>query len=121
MRKLSRKAHGVIDYISVAFMCAAPWLFGFIGNWPAATLFFASAALVLILSLFTNYELGLKRNLPMAFHLDMDMTLGLFLAVSPWLFGFYCEVYLPHVLMGIFAIIAGLVTETKSLYKGVQM
>ena len=121
MRKLSRKAHGVIDYMSVILMCAAPWIFGFINNQAAATLFFASAAIVLIMSLYTNYELGIRKSLPMAFHLDMDITLGVFLALSPLLFDFSEEVYLPHVLLGVFAIVAGLVTERNSLYRGVQM
>jgi len=121
MRKISRKTHGVIDYLSVGFMSAAPWLFGFSTNLPASICFYISAAAVLFLSLFTNYELGIRKSIPMAFHLDMDMVLGLLLATSPWLFGFAQEVYLPHVLTGAFAMVAGLISQPNSLYKGVQI
>jgi len=120
MKKLSRKTHGIIDYLSVLFMIAAPWLFGFISNTTAASCFFIAAALVLVISLYTNYELGLKKNIPMSFHLDMDIVLGVFLSTSPWLFDFSQQVFWPHVLMGMFAIMAGLTTQTNSLKTNVH-
>lgn len=36
---------------------------------------------------------------------------------SPWLFGFTDVVYLPHLLLGLFAVVASLLTETKPLSK----
>ncbi len=42
----------------------------------------------------------------------IDFLSGVFLAASPWLFGFAEEVYLPHLILGIFEIGASLMTKT---------
>lgn len=120
MSKIPRKIHGFIDYLWVAVMIALPFGLGFARVIPAAICFFIAAASTLVLSLFTNYELGIWKKLPMTFHLDMDMVLGLCLAISPWLFGFYDQVYWPHVVLGVFAIAAGLITQRNSLLTGVD-
>jgi len=117
MKKISRITHGIIDYTWAAVMISAPFILSFITVIPAAMCFFVAAVSVIFQSLFTNYELGVWKRLPMAFHLDMDMVLGFTLAVSPWLFGFYQQIFWPHVIMGIFSIVAGLTTSRNSLIK----
>ena len=120
MSKIPRKIHGVIDYLWVVVMIALPFVLSFDRVIPAAICFFIAAASALLLSLFTNYELGIWKRLPMAFHLDMDMVLGLCLAISPWLFGFHDQVFWPHVALGLFAIVAGFITQRNSLLTGVN-
>jgi len=120
MSKIPRKIHGVIDYLWVLIMIALPFVLDFASIIPAVVCFLVAAASTLVLSLFTNYELGIWKKLPMTFHLDMDMVLGLCLATSPWLFGFYDRVYWPHVVLGIFAILTGLLTQRNSLLTGVN-
>jgi hypothetical protein len=44
-------------------------------------------------------------------HLMIDLFSGIFLAASPWLFGFADEIYLPHLVLGIAEIGAALTTE----------
>jgi SPW repeat-containing protein len=69
---------------------------------------------LILYSLITNYELGVFRVLPMAGHNVLDITAGVFLAASPWIFGFADEsanVWVPHVAAGIAAVVLGLVTE----------
>jgi len=117
MKKISRKTHGIIDYLWAIVAISVPFIFGFISVITAAICFFIAGLSVIFQSLFTNYELGIWKRLPMAFHLDMDMVLGLTLAISPWLFGFYQQVFWPHVVMGTFSIVAGLVTNRNSLIK----
>src|SRR5690606_36143755 len=63
-------------------------------------------------SLLTNYELGLLKVLPFRAHLTIDMISGLFLAVSPWLFGFADRVWGPHLVVGLFE--AGVVLMTRT-------
>jgi hypothetical protein len=65
----------------------------------------------------TNYEGGIVRIVPMSLHLNMDILLGLVLAASPWLFGFKDEVYLPHLIMGVLAILSGIMTVRSSFHK----
>jgi hypothetical protein len=50
----------------------------------------------------------------MPVHLATDVAAGALLAVSPWLFGFADRVYLPHLVVGLFEIAAGLMTRTTS-------
>ncbi len=64
----------------------------------------------------TDYEGGGKKAIFMSGHLTMDVILGIFLAASPWLFNFDEYVYLPHLIVGILEIGAGLFTERTSEY-----
>ena len=49
-------------------------------------------------------------------HLGLDIAGGALLAVSPWLFGFAGLVFLPHLVIGLFEIAAGLMTESRPRY-----
>jgi hypothetical protein len=48
----------------------------------------------------------------------IDLMSGIFLAVSPWLFGFADEVYLPHLVLGILEVGAALFTKTEPSKRG---
>ena len=111
MKILSTKVHGILDYLMGILLVALPWILGF-NAVPAATwtLIFVGAMMI-TLALFTNYEAGIVRSVPMASHLYVDMGTGLLLAISPWLFGFADQVYQPHLVLGIVEILAALVTS----------
>jgi hypothetical protein len=49
-------------------------------------------------------------------HLLVDFFGGLLLAVSPWLFGFSSYVNQPHVALGIFSMVAALITKKHPLH-----
>ena len=114
MRFLPTRVHGFLDYIVGVALIAAPWIFQF-SEYRAATVVPIVLGIGLILySLLTDYELGLARVLPMAMHNLFDIVAGIFLAASPWIFGFADEsanVWVPHVIVGIAVIVLGLVTE----------
>lgn len=118
MRFIPTKLHGVLDYLSAALFIASPYLFGFTADGtvgPAQWVPQFVGVGVLLYSVFTDYEPGVIRRLPMPVHLMADVWFaGVFLAVSPWLFGFADFVYLPHVLMGAFSVVAGLVTKRET-------
>jgi hypothetical protein len=115
MKIISRKFHAVLDYLSAIVLIAAPWLLGFSDSSTATTVAVLAGILILGMSLLTNYEGGVLRTVPMAMHLNMDILLGIVLALSPWIFGFKDEVYLPHVIMGLLALFSGLLTVRTSL------
>jgi hypothetical protein len=112
MRFIPTKIHGLLDYLSAALFVASPWLFDFADGTLAQWVPIGVGLAVLAYSLVTDYELGPVKRLSMPAHLRLDLWLsGVFLAASPWLFGFVDRVYLPHVCFGLFSIVAGLVTR----------
>lgn len=113
MRFLPTRLHGVIDYLWGLALLSTPWLLGF-ADVPAATwvaVVFGAGAI--LYSALTAYELGLLKILPMPMHLILDGIGGVVLAASPWLFGFADRVYLPHLLFGLFSVVACLVTRLE--------
>jgi hypothetical protein len=109
---ISTKVHGVLDYASAVLMIASPWLFGFepVGG-AALFLPIVLGAIQFIMVIFTRHELGMYKVVPIQLHLIIDMFLGFILLVSPFLYGFYHIVFLPHVIFGLLLIGAGIFTS----------
>lgn len=114
MRLITTKTHAYLDYIVGIFLLVAPFILKLDPKMPEGILFFILGAGLLFYSIITNYELGLFKIIPMKTHLLLDIASGIFLAASPWIFGFSDRVYLPHLILGLFEISAGLLTSTKS-------
>jgi len=115
MRFLPTRVHGVIDYLWGLALMASPWLFGF-ADAPAATwvaVVFGAGAI--LYSILTAYELGLLKILPMPMHLILDGLGGAVLAGSPFLFGFSDQVLWPHLLFGLFSVVACVVTRLEPM------
>ena len=112
MRFISTQVHGVIDYVVGVVLIAAPWILGFADGGMAQWVPVILGAATIIYSLLTDYELGLAHVIPMPVHLWLDGISGLFLAASPWLFGFADEVWMPHLIIGVLEILVALTTET---------
>jgi hypothetical protein len=111
MRVISTKIHSIQNYMSGILLMASPWIFGFDQVSAARWVTIVVGLALLLMSLLTNYEGGVLKSIPMAVHLNTDVVAGLFLAASPWLLGFHDQVYLPHLILGIFEIAAGLMTS----------
>ena len=111
---MSRTFHAWLDYLSCMVLLFAPWALKFSDSNAATAVAVGAGAFIFLLSLFTKYEGGLFRILPMSVHLTMDVLLGIFLLVSPWLFSFHDKISWPHMIFGILAILAGVMTTRKS-------
>lgn len=111
MRFIPTRFHGILDYIVGPLLMASPWLLGFdeieAATWTAVI----AGAVVLMQTIITDFEVGLVKKMPMGTHLTMDALLGIVLAASPWLFGFADEVYLPHLIVGLYLVLASLTTH----------
>lgn len=114
MRFISRKFHAVLDYMSGILLIASPWLFNFEDVDAAKWVAIIVGAMILLMSFMTDYEGGGKKVISMSTHLTVDVITGIFLAASPWLFNFDEMVYLPHLILGILEIGAGLFTVRES-------
>ena len=117
MHLLSTRIHGVLDYLVGALLIAAPWLLGFARGGPEQWVLVAVGGAALVYSVFTDYELGLVKALQTPLHLWLDAFGGAFLAISPWLFGFDQQLWIPHLAAGVFQMLAALVTNTVPSYE----
>lgn len=111
MRFIPTRVHGIVDYLMGVLLILLPWLLGFAQGGAETSIPVILGAGALLYSIFTDYELGIVRRLPMSTHLTLDAMSGALLAVSPWLFGFADHVYLPHLILGIVEIMAALTTH----------
>lgn len=114
MRPISTRFHGVMDYLMGLLFIAAPWLFGFadhngLSNWAPI----AAGMAMIVYSLLTRYELGMLPVISPATHVWLDIVAGVFLAVSPWIFGFAAVVWAPHLWLGLLAIGGALLTKRE--------
>ena len=117
MKFLPTKIHGILDYVVGLALIVASYLFGFsdVGG-PAVLLPQVLGVGLIVYSIFTNYEWGLVKVLPMSYHLIVDFVAATLLTASPWLFGFSDEdanAWLPHVVVGVTVILVVLVSQTK--------
>lgn len=112
MRFIPTRVHGILDWLLGAVLAASPWIIGLDPSHPEGLVPMAIGIVALILTFFTDHELGVVRRIPMPMHLATDVAAGALLAVSPWLFGFADRVTIPHLVLGIGALIAGLTTRT---------
>ncbi|MFZ1250165.1 MAG: hypothetical protein WAR37_01830 [Candidatus Microsaccharimonas sp.] len=103
------KVHGALDYIVGIALILAPWLFNFasVGG-PAVVIPIILGIGLILYSIFTRYEWGLVKVLSMPYHLVFDVVASLFLAASPFIFGFSNlapNVWVPHVVVGLTVIV----------------
>lgn len=116
MKVISTKVHGIMDYLMGITLIAAPWLLNFNREGAETWIPVVLGVGVILYSLVTDYELSISKKISMRTHLTLDVLSGVFLAVSPWIFGFNEYVYLPHVILGLLEIAAGVMTETSPRY-----
>lgn len=108
---ISTKTHGMMDYLMGVVLIIAPFILDFANGGAAMWVPIIIGIAVILYSLLTDYEYGATPSITMRTHLTLDITGGLFLAVSPWLFGFAELVFWPHLILGLVEIVAALMTE----------
>lgn len=108
---ISTRTYGIIDYIIGFALILAPYLFGFATGGIEQWLPMLLGAIIILMNLFTNYEVSLSRRLSLRFHIGADIVLGVLLAVSPWIFGFAGLIWWPHFFVGLAMIIIPLLTN----------
>lgn len=104
--------HGILDYLVGGFLVAMPWLFGFAQGGAETWVPVVVGGGAILYSLFTDYPLGVVRRLPLSRHLVLDGLGGLFLFVSPFLFGFGDEVLNPFLALGLLEVGVAVLTRT---------
>jgi hypothetical protein len=113
MRFIPTRVHGVLDYLTAGVLIAAPSMLNVRQNGVQRWLPVALGVGTIGYSLFTDYELGLFKVIPMPMHLALDAVNGALLAASPWLFGFAEEMSAPHLGLGLFEIAVTASSQSK--------
>ena len=111
MKILDTRTHGIIDYLTGALLIIAPYLFGFATGGVEQWLPQILGAMIIVMSLITDYELSVAKVIPLGVHLGVDIAGGVLLAISPWLFGFADIIWWPHLLVGLMEIVVPLITK----------
>lgn len=105
MKRIPTKVHGFLDYLTGGTLIFLPALFSLDRGGLAVQIPLALGIATVAYSLFTRYEWGLFKLLPMPGHLTLDLANGALLALSPWIFDFADEVWRPHVFIGLFELV----------------
>ena len=114
LQVIPTNAHGVLDYVASGINLLTPKLLRLEDVPPAALAPRLVGTAGAAYSLFTDYEAGTVKLLPMPAHLVLDAAKGAFLASSPWLFGFAgkgTRYWLPHVILGTSDVLVALVSQ----------
>jgi len=110
---ISTRTHGLLDFAVPVGLMLAPKLLGFDDDEKASRVPRMMAVTHVAYSLFTDYEKGLVRKLPMRGHLALDAGSAMLLAASPWLLGFAGRVSAPHVAAGLMELGIAAATERE--------
>lgn len=116
-RPIPRAVHGIVDYAYAAVLAAAPFVLGF-ATLPRASLpAWGFAAVVLLVTLLTRFEVGVWKVLPYRMHLAGDVLGGVFMLAAPFLFGFADAPAARNAffVFGIFALIAVSLSQTDEM------
>lgn len=119
MRFVSTRTHAIMDYIGGLLLLFVPmyWIDTIV---PRSALYtpMVVGIVMLAMAVVTDYEISVTNLIPMSGHLAMDAVAGLILAASPWLFGFYESVWIPHVVLGALELGAALTTKLQRTFPG---
>lgn len=102
MKIITTHSHGWLDYITGLLLITGPWLLQFDPAGPQTWVPAVVGSVTILYSLFTNYESGIVKLIPVRTHLNLDTLNAVIQIVSPWSFGFADLVWIPHFFAGLF-------------------
>ena len=109
---ISLSTYGVINWLAVVLLLGSPWALGFYKLGGAALFLpLLFGWLEFIMAVFSNNKHGFIKQMPMEMHLFLDVIMGSFLLMSPFIFHFSDKVVWPQVLIGGLVFIAGAFTH----------
>jgi len=114
LRVVPTKAHAAVDHVVGPTLILAPELFGLKDGKKESLVPRVTGATAGLYGNLTDYELAVKRVLPMRLHLALDAMSGALLGAAPWVLGTAKRGkrhWLPHALVGAMEI--GLALTTK--------
>jgi hypothetical protein len=114
IRVVPTRVHAAADYVTGPVLAAAPTIFRLDGERGSALPPRVLGAAATAYSAFTDYELAVRRVIPLRMHLALDAAGGVALAAFPWLTGAArkgVRHWLPHALVGAQEVALALTTK----------
>src|SRR3569623_468983 len=113
---ISPKVYGFFNYALGIVMILSPWLFGFQHQHGASILLpLYLGWLQLIMAIFSKHEWGFIKVFPVSMHCFIDAIVGSFLLLSPFLYGYYNEIFLPQLSFGLILLLLGVFVQGSPL------
>jgi hypothetical protein len=111
MKIISLKAHGILDYVTVIAFAVLPTVVGFSGL--PAYVSYALAGIHLLMTILTDFPLGIFKFIPIGLHKIVETVVGPLLVILPWLLGFSSDMAARYVFIaaGIVIILVGFLTD----------
>lgn len=116
MHIISSKQHTWIGIVVGVVLVVAPVLFRFQDHRAPTVVAIAVGIWIVLNEILTTSPASPFKVVPMRTHIMADVVTGIFLAVSPWLFGFAdldANAWVPHLVVGILVAGYALVTDTS--------
>ena len=112
MKVISTRTHGVLDYLTGVALLALPRLMG----WSSQTTLLLTCLAIgtVVYSSLTRYQLGAMKVLPMKSHLVLDFMSGVLLCAAPFFLNESGTARIVLIGLGVFEILASLVTQPRS-------
>ncbi len=113
MKILTPTQHGYLDYATVILFLVAPSLLGLTGM--AGIFAYLLAGIHLIMTLLTDFPLGVYKLVPFPLHGWVERVVGPVLILLPFVFGFNSTATAFYVVVGIVIILVGLLTDYQQI------
>jgi hypothetical protein len=113
MKIVRTRIHGLLDYLMGIALIGAPLLLNLAPDGPETWVPAVSGIVIIIYSLFTDYELSFWKYISVRTHLRLDLMAGIFLCISPWIFNFDHLVWEPHLMLGIIVVCLSIITKPR--------
>jgi hypothetical protein len=115
MKFIDNKLHGVLDYVTVIAFALIPTVFGLTGI--PAYLSYVLAVVHFLMTVFTRFEFGIVKALPLKFHKLVETAVGPILVVIPWILGFSDDVTarFVYIAMGVVIILVGVFSKYRGI------
>lgn len=114
MRFISTRLHGAADYGMAIVLLAWPTATGVDAYSPFGWAVAAVGVCVFLYSMFTDYEYGVLRILPIRLHLALDVTAGIILIATGILAGLGAWTWLVVSILGVVELLAVLLTRPQT-------
>ncbi|MCE9597672.1 MAG: hypothetical protein K8S54_06865 [Spirochaetia bacterium] len=109
MKILTPFLHGLLDYVTVVIFLVAPTALGLAGL--AAVVSYALAGVHLLMTIVTNFRLGVIKLVPFTLHGWVERIVGPVLVILPFILGFENIARLFYIAMGVIIVIVGVLTN----------